>query len=119
MCLLVVSGCAMAQSADFSPVQQVDATANSASSSEQLPDHPEYRSTASGILISYSLSDADAEEMLLIVRQHTQDNILGIILNTDGSVSVSAGIENRNGTTYEFLHDSGKWKLTRQWEWIS
>ena len=109
----------MAQSADPSPIQHADTTTNSTSSPEQLPAHPEFRGTASGIPISYSLSDADAEEMISIVRQHTQNAILGIVLDEDGRVFVDTGIENRGGISFEFRRDDGKWKLIKQQDWIS
>ena len=80
---------------------------------------PEYRSTESGILISYSLSDMDAEEMLSIVRQRTQEAILSILLNNDGSVSVGTGIENVSGTDFLFRRENEKWILIKQRSWLS
>ena len=109
----------MAQSSGTSALQQAEATSNGSYQSEQLAPHPEYRSTGSGIPISYSLRDSDATEMLSIVRQHTQNAILGIFLRDDGSVSVETGIDNVSGTNYEFRRDNGRWTLVKCQDWFS
>lgn len=114
----VIIGFAFAQSTDSLLAQQGD-TSNMPSPSGRTTTRPEYRSTESGVLISYSLSDLDAEEMLSIVRQHTQEAILSILLNNDGSVSVGTGIENVSGTDFLFRRDNEKWILIKQRSWLS
>ena len=116
---IIMTGCAKAQSSDISVFQQAEATRSGFIQSEQPALHPEYRSTGSGIPISYSLSDLDATEMLSIVRQHSQNAILGIILRDDGSVSVETGIVNVSGTDYIFRRENGKWMLVKWQDWLS
>ena len=57
--------------------------------------------------------------MLSIVRQHSQNAILGIILRDDGSVSVETGIVNVSGTDYIFRRENGKWMLVKWQDWLS
>ena len=114
----VIIGCAFAQSTGSHLAQLIDTT-NMPLPSGRTTTRPEYRSTESGILISYSLSDMDAEEMLSIVRQRTQEAILSILLNNDGSVSVGTGIENVSGTDFLFRRENEKWILIKQRSWLS
>lgn len=114
----VIIGYAFAQSADSHLAQLVDTT-NMPLPSGRTTTRPEYRSTESGILISYPLSDMDAEEMLSIVRQHTKEAILSILLNNDGSVSVGTGMENVSGTVFIFRRENEKWILIKQRSWLS
>ena len=75
------------------------------------------------VVVLQAPSDFQVQQMLDIVRQHTQQDVLNVVKQKDGSVTVNTGVVHGpldgHGTAFEFYRVDGKWKLIRQSEWIS